>query len=144
MPEGDLGPSFCPDVQGDPEVVLRDEVADALLQVSQDRKRWGLHAAKAPRLPESRWPQPQGNGAGAVETEVVVLILAAQGFKISGIVPLTGVGLLSHRRKGAPDRDLVESAQLETVHPTSIAKMLKHLPGDHRAFPARIGGDDDP
>ena len=101
------------------------------LEISQDRERRRLHAAKAPGLPEGRWPQPQGNGAGAIETEMVVLILAAQGLEVGCVVPLAGIRLLGHRREGSADRDLIESAQLEAVHPTPIAEMLEHLPGDH-------------
>jgi hypothetical protein len=75
---------------------------------------------------------------------MVILVLAAQGLEVGCIVPLAGVWLLGHHRKGPPDRDLIKGTQLETVYPTSIPKVLKHLPGDHRALPARIGGDDDP
>ena len=113
-------------------------------KIRQDCKRRGLHAAKAPGLPKGRRAQPQRDGAGAIEPQVVVLVLAAEGLQVGGVVPLARVGLLGHRGEGSADRDLVESPELETVHATSVAEMLKHLPGDHRALAARIGGDDDP
>ena len=131
MPEGDLGTSVRDDGQSNLEIILRDEVADALLQISQDRKRRGLHAAKAPGLPKRRRAQPQGDGAGAIEPQVVVFILAAEGLQVGGVIPLAGVRLLGHRREGSADRDLVEGPQLETVYATSVPEMLKHLPGDH-------------
>ena len=131
MPEGDLGTAVRRDRQRDLEIVLWDEVADALLQISQDRERRGLHAAKAPGLPERRRAQPQGDGAGAIEPQVVVFILAAEGLQVGGVIPLAGIRLLGHRREGSADRDLVEGSQLETVYATSVAEVFEHLPGDH-------------
>jgi hypothetical protein len=144
MPKDELGTALGRDGQGDPEIVLRDEVSDTPLQIRQDGKRWGLHATKAPGLSERGRPEPQRDGAGTVEAQVIVLILAAESLEVGGIVALARVRLFGKGRKGPSDRDLVEGAQLETVHPTPKAKVLEHLPGNHRAFPARVGGDDDP
>src|SRR4051812_2678863 len=88
MPKRDLGSALGRDHERDLVEVLRDEVADALLEISQDGERGRLHPAKAPGLPKSRWSQPQRDGAGSVQTQVVVLVLPAERLQIRRIVAL--------------------------------------------------------
>jgi hypothetical protein len=40
---------------------------------------------------------------------------------------------------GLNDRDLVQRPEPQPVDPAAPAEVLQHLPGDHRALPARIG-----
>src|SRR4051794_19896499 len=75
---------------------------------------------------------------------MIVLVLTAEGLQIRRIVALAGGGLLGHGGERTPDRGVVEGAELEAVHLSSVAEVLEHLPGDHRAFPAWIRGNDDP
>src|SRR3954452_22988274 len=135
MPKRDLGPALSRDHEGDLVEVLRDEVADALLEISQDGERGRLHPAKAPGLPKGRWSQPQGDGAGSVQTQVVVLVLPAQRLQIRRIVAPAGGGLLGNGVEGPADVGLVEGAELEAVPPPLVAEVLERLPSDHRALP---------
>ena len=124
MPQGQLGTGLRAQVQGDLEEVLRHEGADALLQVSQHSQSGRLHAAEAPRLPESRRAQAQRDGPCAVQAEVVVLILPAQRFEVGGVVALARTGLLGQGREGAPNRDIIERAEIEPVDPSAPAEVL--------------------
>src|SRR3954447_809146 len=110
MPERDLSPALGRDCERDLVEVLWDEVADALLEISQDGERGRLHPTKAPGLPKSRWSQPQRDGAAPVQTEVIVLVLPAERLQVCRIVALAGGGLLGHGGEGLADGGLVEGA----------------------------------
>src|SRR4051794_26470272 len=144
MPERDLVATLVPDHERDLVEVLRNEAADALLEISQDGERGRLHPTKAPRLPKGGWPQPQRDRAGPVQTQMVVLVLTAEGLQVGRIIALAGGGLLGHGGERTADGGLIQSAELEAVHPSRVAQMLQHLPGNHRALAAWIGGNDDP
>ncbi|GJD74078.1 hypothetical protein CFIICLFH_2311 [Methylobacterium goesingense] len=142
VPQGQGGPLGRLEVQRDLEEVLRHERPDALFEVGQDGERRRLHAAEAPGLAEGGRTQLERDGAGTVEAEVIILVLAAEGLQVGGVVARAGIRLPCQGREGAPDRDVVEGAEFQAVDAPAPAEMLQHLPGDHRALAPRIGGDD--
>src|SRR5215217_1896813 len=144
MPERDLRAALDSDLKSNLVVVLLDEVADASFEISQDREGWRLHTTKTPGVAQGWGSQPQRNGTGAIQTEMIVLILSAEGLEIGGIVPLAGIRFFCHLGKGTADRDIIQRTQPEAIHTALVAQVLEHLPGNHRAFAPRIRCNNDP